>query len=146
MINHLKKYDFSQYAISLLYLNFFLLSPFFHHHHIEEGIAKEEKTTFHSHLLNRSLEDHHSENMNHHSLDDTNHDHVIRVNFTIGISFSRTLQLNHIYDFFSIHFYFSDSSGEKITRFVNTDPLIQLQWEKCVHSASNVSPPFVIAA
>ena len=140
MIIHLQKYNALQLVISILYVKFFLISPFFHHHH-EEEFANVERTIFHSHLFSQYSDNQNSNDPSQHTVEEENHYHLVPLNLTGFISPLRTQQLIQLYDFYSIQIYPQDISEKEIIKPVSNNLVIQLQWEKYVHSATNVSPP-----
>ena len=140
MIIHLQKYNALQLVISILYVKFFLISPFFHHHH-EEELANVERVIFHSHLFSQYSDDQNSNDPSQHTIEEENHYHLVPLNLTGFISPLRTQQLIQYYEFYSIQIYPQDISEKEIIKPVSSNLIIQLQWEKYVHSATNVSPP-----
>jgi hypothetical protein len=141
MTNCRKKYRLFSYAISLLFVNFVLFAPFFHHHHADDAVDRVEKTVTHSHLLNHNSDTHNSEDTKHSSFDETNHHHFIQLNSSFNINPSRGLQLNHIQNFYTNQSYYQEISEKETRRKTTANPESQLQWEKYVHCATNVSPP-----
>jgi hypothetical protein len=140
MIIHLQKYNALQLVISILYVKFFLISPFFHHHY-EEEVANFESVIFHSHMFNQYSDNQNSNNPSQYTIEEENHYHLVPLNLTGFISPLRTQQLIQFYDFYSIQIYPQDISEKEIIKPVSSNLIIQLQWEKYVHSATNVSPP-----
>jgi hypothetical protein len=121
-------------------VKFFLISPFFHHHHQEE-VANLKSTIFHSHLFNERPDNQNSTEHFQLTIEEENHYHLVPLNLTGFISPLRTQQLIQFYDFYSIQIYPQDISEKEIIKSVSSNLIIQLQWEKYVHSATNVSPP-----
>jgi hypothetical protein len=121
-------------------VKFFLISPFFHHHHEEEE-TNGKSTIFHSHLFNERPDNQNSTDLFQFTIEEENHYHLIQLNLNAFISPSRIQQLIQFYDFYSIQFYPQDISEKEIIRPVSNNLVIQLQWEKYVHLATNVSPP-----
>lgn len=140
MIIHLQKYNALQLVISILYVKFFLISPFFHHHH-EEELANVERAVFHSHLFSQNPDNQNSNDPSQHTVEEENHYHLVPLNLTVFIGPLRTQQLIQIYDFYSIQIYPQDISEKEIIRPVISDLVFQLQRDKYVQSATNVSPP-----
>lgn len=131
--------------VALLYLSFYLFSPLFHYHHYDFELEAG-KVDYHSHLIQdvikqtNTTECHHQLDKN----DEHNHPLVFNVLFTnlpprfvnivsdtflfsniISIEFkTEARKINSAYDF---HF------GKTLK-------------DKCVHFATNVSPPIILAA
>jgi hypothetical protein len=126
-------------AAVLSYLAFYFISPFFHFHHEDHfpGISRE----YHSHWFNNLSTNETDSSALHAFENENNHSHANVINtFTTTYS-KRILQIS-----FSIITYaeYKDASFENSAG--NTNPLLKFsinkyRWEKCVHTASNVSPP-----
>jgi hypothetical protein len=121
-------------------VKFFLISPFFHHHH-EEELANVERAVFHSHLFSQNPDNQNSNDPSQHTVEEENHYHLVPLNLTVFIGPLRTQQLIQLYDFYSIQFYPQDISEKEIIRPIISDLVFQLQRDKYVQSATNVSPP-----
>lgn len=131
------------YIISLFYLNFFLLFPFFHSHHSESEFSNEKSTLIHSHLFSNVDKSGHPEETNHHFEDENHHIHLIQNKSIYSITPTRDFLFSLNIDFYTT------SANSKIDRQLSAiaTPTIQGfskdRWIKYVHSATNVSPPLV---
>jgi hypothetical protein len=127
-----------------LYLSFYLFSPFSHHHHDE--IQANGEDVFHSHFLSvaaqqeSSAEHHHSINRTH------NHNHLPFSNTSLTNLIPRfthpsmvALHVNTIYG--------SEKEDNVLSSSFNK---FAHNWkhlrDKCIRTATNVSPPFDLAA
>lgn len=131
------------YLVALLYLSFYLLSPFFHFHDEFDLHGEEEK--YHSHLLEESLQEN-AQSECHHTLDKNDeHTHHLVLNAVISTVSPR---FTDIPSYTSLHYeinYLELTNATDHKNYSNDFHLGKLLKEKCVHSASNVSPPFVSA-
>lgn len=131
------KYRIIVLTLSLLYVNFFIFAPYFHHHHPENEIVPGESEIIYSHVFNDCCDEAaegHLDDNSHHS-----HQHgICNVNNIIP---TRTFQLTVEIDFYSTFNYLIEDDDK--TEFENpaNDSFHLLQWELLVHSATNVSPP-----
>lgn len=129
---------------TLLYLSFYLISPFFHFH--EESINRDANGEYHSHLLNELTQKENLTDCHHISDHNTEHNHPVVIN-TVAANLStrlittlnNDLLLNNIID---LEFQ-SKSIGSNYTDEFHLGKTIK---EKCVHSAGNVSPPPYLTA
>ncbi len=129
--------------IALLYLNFYLVSPYFHYH--ENSIRGHAKENYHSHLLNKIAQKKNATEC-HHPLNQSNeHNHPIVINAVVTNLSPRIVDTLHstLISTIIIILEFQNESDE--TKYTEDFHFGKILKEKCVHSASNVSPPFVIA-
>jgi len=149
MYNNRKKYSPFVYLISFFYLSFFFLSPYFHQHNKDSGVSHsqshslsgEKNGVIHSHLSNDFTHSHHSEESDNHYDFENHNSHLYQINYVFGITQPKNLQHSPNIDFYSTVEY---SINDNAVPLINTYPIehfSQLQWEKYVHSAANVSPP-----
>jgi len=132
------------YAFSFLYLTFYLLSPFFHHHYKISADGRQEE--YHSHLLKESAQKINAAECHHTLHRNDEHNHPLVINAVISNLPPRQInspdsELVSII-FYSIKFQ-SESSVVNITEDLQVWKILK---NKCVHSANNVSPPFVLVA
>ncbi len=141
MSKNKNKYRPIIFLLSLFYLNFFFLSPYFHHHHSESESLQKKRETVHTHLFSDLDHSSHTEETDHH-LDDKNHHSHLFQNYLVNITApSRELEsaLNRVF-YLTIEYSIQCNGVSSINTHFN-EPFSQLQWEKCVHSATNISPP-----
>ncbi len=144
MLTLYQKNRFVYSVISVFYLSFYLVSPFFHYH--EELIRGYEKEDYHSHLLNEIAQKKNATEC-HHTLDQNDeHNHPIVINAVVTNLPPRFVDTPHstLISTIIIRLEFQNESSE--TKYAGDFHFGKILKEKCVHSASNVSPPFVIAA
>lgn len=128
-------------VISLIYMNFFVLSPFFHHHHPEKELVNTQSEIIYSSVVNDCCEVDCDEFTEHHLEDCSDNSHNPEECHANNVFMTRSIQPNLKVD--------SDSSlnivikDDHETLFENptNEDFFLLQWEKLVHSASNISPP-----
>ena len=141
MSKNRNKYRPIIFLLSFFYLNFFFLSPYFHHHHPESESPQEKKETVHTHLFSDLDHNSHTEEADHHLDDENHHSHLFQNNLVNITAPSRELETA-----LNIGFYYTVEYSiqfEEVS-LINRDfkePFSQFQWEKYVHSATNVSPP-----
>ncbi|MDP2362927.1 MAG: hypothetical protein Q8M94_04055, partial [Ignavibacteria bacterium] len=136
-----KKYRSFIYTLTPVFLIFVLFSPFFHHHHADEVIAKVDETIVHSHLLNPISDNHNSEETSHSSSDRANQYVFVKLNTSTANNSPRLLQPSPQNHFCLIQYFFQNNFAKESIQNLAVEPITQLQWEKYVHSAANVSPP-----
>jgi len=130
--------------VALLYLSFYLLSPFFHYH--DELLPYDKQEEYHSHLL-KEAEQNKSATECHHTLAKENdHNHPLIINAVIT---NLPTRLIVIQDIKFLSFDLAELVIPDVSNKINFKVDLQF-WkilkDKCVHSASNVSPPFAVAA
>ena len=131
--------------VALLYLSFYLVSPFFHYHH-EDSIRDEEEVDYHSHLLQDAVQKTNTTEC-HHTLDQNDeHNHPVVINALVtnlSPRFVDTLSNTLIFcNIISFEFK-TESCKIKFTENFHFGKILK---DKCIHFASNVSPPFAVAA
>jgi len=143
MYNHRSKYRPIIYLISLFYVNFFFLSPFFYHHHSESENFKENSEITHLHLFGGFGGGAHSEDSDYHFEDENHHSRLVQDTCSYSTTPTRIsrliLQIN-VYS--SLVYSTVDPETFEIYKSTSED-FSQIQWDKRVHSATNVSPPRV---
>ncbi|MDP3446163.1 MAG: hypothetical protein Q8T08_25160 [Ignavibacteria bacterium] len=131
--------------VAILYLSFYLFSPLFHHHD-ENSVLEEGKGDYHSHLI-QDVTEQTNRTECHHQLDQNdehNHPTVFNVLVTnlpprsVGIVNNILLVSNII----PIEF---KTETRKIN-YASDFHVGKTLKDKCVHFASNVSPPIILAA
>jgi len=129
--------------ISLFYVNFFFLSPFFHHHNSALENLGEKNDLIHSYLFNEPGYNTHSEHSEHHFEDDNHCTDVIQNSIFFVLIKNRIQRLVPVAKYTSISEYLilEQDSSEKIT--YTYDDFSQVQLDKFVNSATNISPPLV---
>lgn len=136
------KYLFS--FVALTYLSFYLLSPFFHYH--EEYLKSLGKDKYHSHLFNKVSGSPQESGCHHNIEEDDVHNHpliisAIVTNLSPRIDSNLNEGIQH-YDLIEFGF----ESNIYATNYCDDFHFSKILKEKCVHSASNVSPPFIFTA
>ena len=140
MIDLKRKYKKWMFAISVVYLYFYLIFPLFHNHDLVENNSIG-SIKYHSHLVNKQHEHSDEHHEDHHSIDDfsKHQHHFVKFNSIDSNSAKRILT------YFPVKIILNSNSSvikiESLLSVVKFLPEINLQWEKCVHSAANVSPP-----
>ncbi|MEW6507155.1 MAG: hypothetical protein AB1432_05350 [Bacteroidota bacterium] len=126
-------------AAVLSYLVFYFISPYFHFHNDDHFLGTSQK--YHSHWFNNTSASETDGSVQHAFENENNHSHAHVIN-AITTTYSKRILQNQ----FSIITYaeYNYASIENSTD--NTNPLLKFsinkyRWEKCVHTASNVSPP-----
>lgn len=140
MILQLRKYRLSIYTFSVMYICFFLMLPFFHHHHVDVNFSEEKKIISHLHFGEGSNHDSHEE-PDDHSLQGKSNDHFVRLKPSLNIASTRPLELEHINNFHTTFFYFADLASTKPIWIKLAEPVLELHRVKSILSAANVSPP-----
>lgn len=131
--------------VKIAYLVFYLVSPFFHHHH-DELIQVEVRMSYHSHLFNGTEEGKEDTEYHHTFENDDPHNHSFLVR---GVVTNLTQS-------------FADTFLKNLPVCISIEPKLgnNSSWnnytvdfgrghvhrDKCVFVASNVSPPFVLTA
>lgn len=135
------KYRYLFFLLVGAYLNFSLLLPVFHHHHEEEsGTLGKQK--YHSHLLNDLHPQNEEQHTDFHSVEDVpNHNHFVNLNLVETGKVKRILfyQITHVV----LTFTGIEESKTKSKFIIETKPKDNLDRERYVLSAANVSPPLV---
>jgi hypothetical protein len=142
MINYFQKYSALTLIFSLIYLKFFIVSPFFHHHHHDE-LTDFKHSVFHSHIFD--IEDSKSSSVPGVNFDNAKagHNHFDQINFQY-FTLSQRISLVSQYSInCSIQFNLIDRSDQSVVSNIISPPDIQIKWDKYVQSAANVSPPLV---
>ena len=143
MFNYRTKYYPVIYALLIFYGYFLSLSPYLHHHHLEREDSREHSKIVHSHLFDDFDVPLHSEDSDHHYECEHNHSGLSQDNCTFSIAPTRVSQfILQINVSSSLEYLIADPETSVID-ITSIDDFSQIQWEKHVHSASNVSPPLV---
>jgi len=127
------------YLVAIFYLCFYLLSPFFHFH--PDDFSKDYQEKYHSHLFSENYSNKSDRGTYHILENETGHNHSLIINTVTTLYAPRN----------------SINISRKITYFELPEPTFKNpviytngffkflyskhKWKKCVHSASNVSPP-----
>ena len=140
MIKLKRRYKTWMASTSIVYLYFYLVFPLFHHHSLlENNSLGNEK--YHSHLSNKQHEHADEHHEDHHSIDDfsKHQHHFVKFNSIDSNSAKRILT------YFPVKIILNSNSSvikiESLLSVIRLLPEADIQWEKCVHSAANVSPP-----
>lgn len=97
----------------------------------------------HSHLFNDFKNSPYSEESYPHYGDENYHSHLNQNNFVYSVTPSRNLQPSLNIDFYSTLEYSIKDRGIPAINTSTIDGFHILQWDKYVHSATNVSPPLI---
>ena len=131
--------------VALLYLSFYLFSPLFHYHHENLGL-EEEKIDYHSHLLQEITQNAKTTETNHTLDQNDGHNHSVVINTLITNLPTRlaytpnvTLLFNKILDL-ELH---TNSVEYNYSEDIHLGKTLK---DKCIHSATNVSPPALFTA
>ena len=136
----IRKYKSLLSVTGIVYLYFYLAFPLFHQHGLVDNNSLENEK-YHSHLVNEQHEHPDEHHEDHHSIDDfsKHQHHFVKFNSIDSNSAKRILT------YFPVKIILNSNSSvikiESLLSVVKFLPEINLQWEKCVHSAANVSPP-----
>jgi len=129
------------FAILLIYVNFFVFSPFFHHHHPEKEFVHVQSEIIYSPLINDCCEVDCDESNVHHLEDCSDKSHNLEDCYVnsgfITRNFKPNLKIDTDLNFEYIIIDDHKTEFEKPTH----EDFFLLQWEKLVHTAANVSPP-----
>ncbi len=127
--------------LSLLYVNFFVFSPYFHHHHLEKEFVHEQSAIIYSPLTNDCCEVDCDESTEHHLEDCSDNSHNVEACYIYNVFMTKNVQPKLIVDS-DLNFGYEINDGNK-TEFIHPtqDDFFLLKWEKLVHSAANISPP-----
>ncbi len=135
---------FSFFFIALLYLSFYLFSPLFHFHHENIELVEGSKI-YHSHLIqeetkNTSTSDSHF-SLEHHD----QHTHNLELNAVVSSLSTRLTDIQNKTSLYNEIDYlvFINTSVRKLNSSDSHNN--KFHQDRYVHSASNVSPPFVSA-
>lgn len=139
MIYKSKTYRTIVYLLPLIYFFSFLLSPYFHHH--AEELSHKDHHKFHSHLFEDSHNDHSSEKTHSHNLDESTdyHFHFVKLSSSTTITTKRVEQ-----NFVPTTFLDLSTTNEEHNynrRVLEKKPINFLLRDRCVQTATNVSPP-----
>jgi len=131
--------------VALLYLSFYLVSPFFHYHH-EDSILEKEEVEYHSHLLQDVVQKTDTTECQHTLDQNDEHNHPVVINTLVTNLSPRFVDtLNNPLIFCTIiSFEFKTESCK--TKFTEDFHSWKILKEKSVHSSGNASPPFAVAA
>jgi hypothetical protein len=145
MIKFAQKNKKFRYIISLLYLSFHLVSPFFHYHH-EDSILDEGEVDYHSHLLQNVVQKTNTTECYHTVDQNDEHNHPVVLNALVTNltprfvdTLSSTLIICNIISFKLK----TEFCKAKFTEDFHFGKILK---DKCVHLSSNVSPPFAVTA
>lgn len=136
---------FSSVFVALFYLSFYLFSPLFHHHHEDLGL-EEGEVDYHSHLILEISKQTNTTKCHHQLANNDEHNHSVEFNILVSNLPPRFVSIGH----YSILFdNICDLEFESETQKINYVSDLQFGKtlkDKCVHSAANVSPPFILAS
>ncbi len=131
------------YLVTLLYLSFYLLSPFFHFHDEFDHHGEEEK--YHSHLLEETMQGNARSECNHTLDQNDEHTHNLVLNAVVSTVSPRFTDKPSCTSTYNEIDYLEFTNAKEQRFYSNDFHLEKLFKDKYVHSASNVSPPFVSA-
>lgn len=131
--------------VALLYLSFYLFSPLFHYHD-KNSVLEERKVDYHSHLLQEVTKQTNTAEC-HHQLDQNDeHNHPIVINVLVTNLPPRFVDIvNNTLLFSNIIAIDFETEARKIN-FASALYVGKTLKDKCVHFASNASPPIILAA
>lgn len=132
------------YFLSLMYLSFYLLSPFFHLH--EEIDHIHNTSNYHSHFFEEKISNNYITPSNQLFDHSENQDNSNYVSFTFVINTQKTISNLYQYRISYFLLSFNISQHEFKTNFPAIFLNQNILWGKYVHSASNISPPYQILA
>lgn len=132
--------------VALLYLSFYLFSPLFHYHDENSILEEGKEVDYHTHLLQEVTKKTNTTEC-HHQLDQNDeHNHPLVINAVITNLPSRSVDTtNSLLLFFDIVSVVIEN-GNVGPKYIGDFHFGKVLKEKCVHFASNVSPPFVLAS
>ncbi len=133
-------YKLTAILLTVIYLHFFFMSPFFHYHS-DEGTLENESILQHSHFASYLLNGNQVETGSH--LEDSNeHEHFFKSNHINVILPGRDLLVSAVFLFHYSVTLEPSSQEETKTQFLSvvSYPSKEL-WERYVHTATNTSPP-----
>lgn len=131
--------------VALLYLSFYLFSPLFHYHD-ENSVLEEGKVDYHTHLLQEVTKKTNTTEC-HHQLDQNDeHNHPIVINVLVTNLPPRFVDIVNNSLLFSNIFDVEFETKANKTNFASDLYVGKTLKDKCVHSATNASPPFILAA
>ena len=135
------KYQTIIFVISLLYVNFFVFSPFFHHHHPEKELTHIQSAIVYSPITNDCCEVDCDESNERHLEDCSDNSHNLEDCYVNSGFITRNFKPNLKVDTDSnLNYIINDDDKAEFEKPIQEDFFL-LQWEKLVHSAANVSPP-----
>ena len=129
------------FMLSLLYVNFFVFSPFFHHHHPENELVDIQSETIYSPLINDCCEVDCDESNEHHLEDCSDKSHNLEACYANNVFTTRNFKPNLKIDTNSNFDYVIIDDHKTEFEKPTLEDFFLLQWEKLVHTAANVSPP-----
>lgn len=128
-------------VLPLLYVNFFVFSPFFHHHHPEKELVGVQSVITYSPLINECCELDCDESSEDHLEDCSDNSHNLEACNINNVFMIKNYEPNLKIDSYSSFGYvINDDHKTKIKNPTHED-FFHLHWEKFVNSATNVSPP-----
>ncbi len=135
------KYKIPFLFVTIVYLNFYFLSPLFHlHSKVENDLIGAENP--HLHFVNdhHHHEHEHESHEDHHSLEDfSKHDHLTDID---SIEFQTVKRIvNFTFPQLVVEYVSDNNTQNYSKRLVQFLPKINLKWERYVQSATNVAPP-----
>ena len=127
-----------------LYLSFSLFTPLFHHHY--EAIQDVNQIVYHSHLLNQTAQQRKSSNCNHSVGTIHNHNHITYLNTVINNLSMRCVNPSMNASLVNSNCCFDIKNAGCGSFFIESTYKWKDLKDKCIRTATNVSPPFVLAA
>ncbi|MBM4172096.1 MAG: hypothetical protein FJ214_09535 [Ignavibacteria bacterium] len=127
------------YLVALLYLSYYLISPFFHFHDEFDLHGEEEK--YHSHLLEETLQGN-AQSECHNTIDQNDeHTHNSVLNYIVSTFSSRFTDIpSNTLSYNEINYLELTNTPEE--KFYSNDFHLEKTFkDRCIHTASNVSPP-----
>ena len=136
-----KTYQAIIILLSLLHINFFVFSPYFHHHHSEKEFVYEQSEIIYSPLINDCCEVDCDESTEHHLEHCSDNSHSVEICSAYNLFMTKNVQPKLAVDA-ELYFGYVITDDTK-TEFLHPtqEDFFHLKWERLVHSATNISPP-----
>lgn len=131
--------------VALLYLGFYLFSPLFHYHHENLGL-EEEKIDYHSHLLQEITKNVNTTGTNHTLDQNDEHNHSVVINTLITNLPTRLVYTPNTTLIFNKIFVLESHTNSVEFNYSEDIHLGKTLNDKCIHFATNVSPPALFTA
>lgn len=134
-----KIYHYLFYLLPVVYVFSFLFSPYFHHH--AEELLHNDSHKFHSHLFEDSGDDHSSEETHSHNLEESSqhHFHFVKLSRSTIITTKKVTETWRSVTFLDYTILSEKPTYNYYT--IEKKPKNSIQQDRCVQTATNVSPP-----
>jgi hypothetical protein len=131
------KYRITVFALSVLYLNFFIFSTFHHHHDSEKSNFHVEGEMLFCNIDVECCDDDIVQDL----VNDSHHSHNFEICFINTVFSKENNKLADHFDSFSTTEYIIGTESNNSSNNVKREFISQYHWSKIVQSATNVSPP-----